>query len=125
MQIGELCGYQLYAPESGGKAGKGGNISTSLQVRQFGLIVKQFRFVLSDAGSRQIAIDKAKSLFMNQLQRVSEKHPVAYQVEIIPIRLIPKSMVQIKLPRSRDITAIPTVTIAKNKNIKKPIALPL
>jgi hypothetical protein len=51
-------GSTIVIPESGGKAGKGRNITGSVQVRRFNSIVKQFRFK-TDAGAAQ-AIEKAK-----------------------------------------------------------------
>lgn len=42
--IGEYRGYVICMPTSGGKAGKGCNKTTSLQIRNGNVIVKQFRF---------------------------------------------------------------------------------
>jgi hypothetical protein len=61
MKIGELNGFTFHVPESGGKAGNGCNRTTSIQVRKGPYIVKQFRFVMSDAKSRADAIAKAKA----------------------------------------------------------------
>lgn len=61
MILGSQNGYELYVPESGGKAGKGHNITSSLQVRLNNVICKQFRFFLGDPVSTKTAIEKAKS----------------------------------------------------------------
>lgn len=42
--IGEYRGYKLFLPTSGGKAGKGKNKTTSLQIRNGNMVVAQFRF---------------------------------------------------------------------------------
>jgi len=60
MKIGELNGYTFHVPTSGGKAGKGCNVTSSLQVRKGYYVIKQFRFTLADADSRTKAIQKAK-----------------------------------------------------------------
>jgi hypothetical protein len=60
MKIGELNGYEFHVPTSGGKAGKGHQKTSTIQVRAGSVIVKQFRFVVADQGSRDRAIRKAK-----------------------------------------------------------------
>lgn len=44
MRVATINGHELHRPTSGGKAGKGRNLSGSIQVRTDGQIVKQFRF---------------------------------------------------------------------------------
>lgn len=36
-------GYYIHRPTSGGKAGKGYNLTTTIQVRKDGLIIKKFK----------------------------------------------------------------------------------
>jgi hypothetical protein len=56
----EINGYQFYFPTSGGKAGKGCNVTTSLQLRLGNEIKKQFRFKADSVVAREIAVAKAK-----------------------------------------------------------------
>ncbi len=63
--IGELNGFELYYPLSGGKAGAGLNKTTALQVRRGGVIVKQFRYNTGSDEARLVAIRKAKQ-FMKE-----------------------------------------------------------
>ena len=51
--------YKIHIPISGGKAGKGLNKTSSLQVRMDGCILKQFRFKTSDREDRQRAFNMA------------------------------------------------------------------
>jgi hypothetical protein len=60
MLIGKLHGYEFHVPESGGKAGKGCNKTSSIQVRKGGVIEKNIRFTLADPASCTAAIEKAK-----------------------------------------------------------------
>ena len=53
-------GFVLHIPLSGGKAGKGRNVTGSVQVREGGRIVKQFRFRSAEAKSRRSAMQKAR-----------------------------------------------------------------
>ena len=57
-------GIEIVMPTSGGKAGKGCNKTSSLQVRKDNMIVKQFRFTVNDPVSRKKAMDKARELFI-------------------------------------------------------------
>lgn len=54
--------YVLYRPESGGKAGKGHNKTSSIQVRQGDRMVRQYRFKVNDYESCLKAIEKAEAL---------------------------------------------------------------
>jgi hypothetical protein len=66
MKIGELNGFEFFLPTSGGKAGKGCNRTSTIQIRKHGtFILKQFRFIVSDAGSRAKAMAKAKRYAMD------------------------------------------------------------
>lgn len=60
MKLGDLHGYEVHIPMSGGKAGKGNNVTSTLQIRRDGCIVKQIRFVLTDPSGRSEAVRKAK-----------------------------------------------------------------
>lgn len=66
MKIGELHGFEFRVPTSGGKAGKGFNKTSSLQVLRGNLMVRQFRFVVGDAASRKAAIEKARQFVSEQ-----------------------------------------------------------
>ena len=63
-------GFWLFFTQSGGKAGKGRNVTASIQVREkMGiryLVKKSFRYTVNDTASKQRAVDKAKE-FINQL----------------------------------------------------------
>lgn len=47
------------ASKSGGKAGKGRNKTSTVQVRCDSCVVKQFRYVVGDPASTKAAYDKA------------------------------------------------------------------
>lgn len=64
MKIADLNGYEIHVPTSGGKAGFGCNVTSTIQVRKDGCICKQFRFTIADNESRDRAIAKAKG-FVN------------------------------------------------------------
>lgn len=59
MRIGVLAQYEFHVPNSGGKAGKGHNVTGSVQVRQGQMIVKQFRFKVADRESGRRATRRA------------------------------------------------------------------
>ena len=61
MKIGELNGCEFHVPTSGGKAGRGCNRTSTIQVRRGRSILKQFRFAVSDSDSRIKAIRKARA----------------------------------------------------------------
>lgn len=61
--IGEHRGYKLYLPTSGGKAGEGRNKTSSLQIRDGNVIIKQIRFNVEDGHHH--ACDKARK-FINK-----------------------------------------------------------
>lgn len=44
MKISTYGGYEIHVPTSGGKAGKGRNATSTVQLRKDNCIVKQFRF---------------------------------------------------------------------------------
>lgn len=60
MIIGNLHGFEFHVPTSGGKAGRGRQKTSTIQVRRDGLIIKQFRFSVADQQTRLKAIVKAK-----------------------------------------------------------------
>ena len=60
MLIAEMNGYECHLPTSGGKAGKGHQKTSTIQVRKDNRIVKQFRFTIDDNESRKAAVAKAK-----------------------------------------------------------------
>ena len=57
--FGEHGEYTLHFPATGGKAGRGRNKTSALQVRRHNCIVKQFRFTVAQASSRDAAYAKA------------------------------------------------------------------
>lgn len=59
MILAERNGYVARLPETGGKAGKGQNKTSSLQVLKDNLIVKQFRFTMNNPESWKAAVAKA------------------------------------------------------------------
>lgn len=65
MKIAELNGYEIHIPISGGKAGRGGNVTSSIQVRLNHQIIRSFRFNLF-GGSHERAIRRAKEFILNQ-----------------------------------------------------------
>jgi hypothetical protein len=60
MRIAEINGFEIHVPTSGGKAGKGNAKTSTIQIRKDNVIVKQFRFVVADIGSKNRAIGAAK-----------------------------------------------------------------
>lgn len=66
MKVADLAhGYTLHLPTSGGKAGKGHNVTSTLQIRRAGVIEKQIRFVVADRESRKRAYAKVRE-FVNR-----------------------------------------------------------
>lgn len=55
---------EIRIPTSGGKAGKGHNKTSTVQVMDGNMLVKQFRFKVGDSESYRKAREKAK-LFIN------------------------------------------------------------
>lgn len=66
MKIADYKGYEIHFPTSGGKAGKGHQKTSTIQVMEpnrfsGGHMLKiAFRFTMADANSRQSAIKRAK-----------------------------------------------------------------
>ncbi len=58
--------YAIHIPSSGGKAGYGRNKTSAVQVRNFGRIVKQFRFVAGDVASKRRANLRAEDWVSKQ-----------------------------------------------------------
>lgn len=66
-------GHTLYIPSSGGKAGKGYNKTSHVQIRRGGMILKQFRFDVYNLPRRKQtlkddAIQKAKMWVDNAMK---------------------------------------------------------
>jgi hypothetical protein len=61
MLIHEINGYEFHLPTSGGKAGKGQQKTSTIQVRKDNVIVRQFRFDVDSVESRRVAVRKAKA----------------------------------------------------------------
>jgi hypothetical protein len=61
MLITTINGYEFHLPTSGGKAGKGNQKTSTIQVWKDNQIVKQFRFTINDNESRKAAVAKAKA----------------------------------------------------------------
>lgn len=64
MKIAEIGSYEVHLPTSGGKAGRGCNKTSTLQVRYGGVVLKQFRFTVADFESRKAATRKAKDFII-------------------------------------------------------------
>lgn len=60
MKLNDYKGYEIHVPTSGGKAGKGHNLTSTIQIRLDSMIKKQIRFDLASMDSRARAIDSAK-----------------------------------------------------------------
>lgn len=60
-KIGEVGGFEAFIPTSGGKAGAGCALTSSIQLRRDNCIAKQFRFDLPSPLSRSKAIKRAKA----------------------------------------------------------------
>lgn len=66
--------YTIHWPSTGGKAGKGRNRTSSVQVRDknSNCIVKQFRFIVGNRKSWTVAINKALQFIDKELQLIKE-----------------------------------------------------
>lgn len=60
MKILDCKEFEIHVPTSGGKAGKGKNVTGSVQVRCRSQIVKQFRFDALSIYSKRYAIVRAQ-----------------------------------------------------------------
>jgi hypothetical protein len=60
MKLTEYKGFEVHIPTSGGKAGKGCNKTSTIQLRRKSSIAKQFSFVVADSASRTEAVAKAR-----------------------------------------------------------------
>lgn len=69
MRIAAFNGYELHIPDTGGKAGKGCNLTGSVQIRQGNLIVRNIRYKRTVAGDQGRALDRAR--------KWCEEHPVS------------------------------------------------
>ncbi len=61
--------YEYLLPTSGGKAGRGCNKTSTIQVRFNQCVIKQVRFNVADPESRKAAVRKAKQ-FVDQHKAV-------------------------------------------------------
>jgi hypothetical protein len=73
MKIADIGPYEVHLPTSGGKAGKGLNRTSTLQVRRDGSILKQFRFAVADFESRKIAVQKAKDFIIAHARSLHQR----------------------------------------------------
>jgi hypothetical protein len=60
MKILEYKGHELHLPTSGGKAGTGHNVTSTVQARRGGCIVKQARYKMYDVESYKKALRKVR-----------------------------------------------------------------
>lgn len=60
--------YYLHHPKSGGKAGKGRNKTSTVQVRKDNMIVKQFRYSLAMPIHKTYAITRAEEFIKQQMK---------------------------------------------------------
>jgi len=70
MEVRTHRGHTLWEPQSGGKAGKGNNVTGTIQVRKGGRILKQFRFFTKNPGERFEACSKATKWINNTLDKL-------------------------------------------------------
>lgn len=70
MKIATLGDFEIHLPTSGGKAGSGRNKTSSFQVRRAGVIVKQFRFSLTQTPvtARAAAWEKVREFVASAMQ---------------------------------------------------------
>lgn len=73
MKLYDYSGYELHRPTSGGKAGKGYNKTSTIQVRKGDCIVKQFKFELAIFMDKERAINKAKNWIEVQQRLVASE----------------------------------------------------
>lgn len=71
MKLGELNGYEFHQPTSGGKAGKGCNKTSTIQVRLNNCVKKQVTYKVGDTASMMKAMQKAKDYV--HAQRANEQ----------------------------------------------------
>lgn len=69
MKITDFQGYEIHLPSSGGKAGKGKNVMSSIQARKNNQILKQFRFTVSSPESQRPAMRKLKNWILGENQK--------------------------------------------------------
>lgn len=69
MKIADILGYQLHIPTTGGKAGAGRNVTSSVQVRLENIILKNIRFKTTDFKSRSNAIQKARDFVISDMSK--------------------------------------------------------
>lgn len=72
MKIQDYKGFEFHLPQSGGKAGKNRNLTTSLQVRRNSCIEKQFRFQADSRLGKNLALAKAEAYCDNKLAEENE-----------------------------------------------------
>lgn len=60
-KIIDYQGYEWHQPMSGGKAGSGHNKTSSIQVRDGQMVVKNVRYKMGDKDSLLKAMDKVKA----------------------------------------------------------------
>jgi hypothetical protein len=75
MKIAEMGKYEIHAPTSGGKAGKGNNRTSTVQVRLGNQLKKQIRYTVGKPKARELAIDKARSFIARQIAAGTERPP--------------------------------------------------
>lgn len=62
-------GYELHQPMTGGKAGKGHNVTTTIQVRKHGSIVYQRRYKVGDKQCRDKILHELRLLIFKSAGR--------------------------------------------------------
>lgn len=67
MKIATIGQYEIHQPTSGGKAGKGNNITSSIQVRLDSTIVKTIKYSVHRPGGKAGAIAKAKMFIHTEM----------------------------------------------------------
>jgi len=69
MKLTDFQGYEIHLPESGGKAGRGQNVMSSIQARKNNQVLKQFRFTANSPESRRLAMRKLKNWILGENQK--------------------------------------------------------
>lgn len=84
MLIESMNGYEFHLPTSGGKAGKGKQKTSTIQVRKDNIVVKQFRFVVDSVKSMKTAVAKAKEFAIANKPNIGDRVLIpAAQIEFV------------------------------------------
>lgn len=76
MKLADYRGYEITLPMSGGKAGKGKQKTSSIQVRVNGFLIHQTRFRVDNPAARKSALERAK-LFLDARIKLDQERNAA------------------------------------------------